>query len=87
MRNVILGDGVFLGEEHTVRHMRKGALWTPEISVRSTSGDSEHEDVVARAQSRAAHILDTHQVEPLPDDVSRQIDQIMERARRELVGG
>jgi trimethylamine--corrinoid protein Co-methyltransferase len=87
MRNVILGDGVFLGEEHTVRHMRKGALWTPEISVRSTSEDSEHEDVVARAQSRAAHILDTHQVEPLPDDVSRQIDQIMERARRELVGG
>jgi trimethylamine--corrinoid protein Co-methyltransferase len=87
MRNVILGDGVFLGEEHTVRHMRKDALWTPEISVRSTSEDSEHEDVVARAQSRAAHILDTHQVEPLPDDVSRQIDQIMERARRELVGG
>ena len=24
--------------------------------------------------------------EPLPDDVSRQLDEIMERARRELVG-
>ena len=67
--------------------MRKGALWTPEISVRSTSDDSEQEGVVARAKSRAAQILETHQVEPLPDEVSRQLDQIMERARRELVGG
>jgi trimethylamine---corrinoid protein Co-methyltransferase len=87
MRDVILGDGVFLGEEHTVRHMRKGALWTPEISVRSTSDDSEQEGVVARAKSRAAQILENHQVEPLLDEVSRQLDQIMERARRELVGG
>ncbi len=87
MREVILGDGVFLGEEHTVRHMRKGALWTPEISVRSTSDELEQETVVARAKSRAAQILNTHQIEPLPDDVSRQLNQIMERARRELVGG
>ncbi len=87
MRDVILGDGVFLGEEHTVKYMRKGALWMPEISTRSTSDESEQDGVVARAKSRAAQILDTHQVEPLSDEVSRQLDQIMERARRELVGG
>jgi len=84
MRDVMLGDGVFLGEEHTVRYMRKGALWRPEISVRSTSDDSEHESVVARARSRASQLLKTHHMEPLPDDVSRQLDQIMEQARREL---
>lgn len=85
MRDVILGDGVFLGEEHTVRHLRKGALWMPGISVRSTTDESGGEGVVARARSRAEQILDTHRVEPLSDDVSRRLDQIMGRARRELV--
>lgn len=85
MQKVIPGDGVFLAEDHTVKHM-KDALWIPEISVRSTSDEAESESVAVRARSRAAQILKTHQVEPLPDDVSQQIDQIMERARRELVG-
>jgi trimethylamine---corrinoid protein Co-methyltransferase len=81
MRDVILGDGVFLGEAHTVRQMRKGALWMPGISARAMADESEHEDVVARAKSRAAHLLETHQVEPLPEDTSRHLDQIVERAR------
>ncbi len=85
MRDVILGDGVFLGEEHTVRHLREGALWMPGISVRSPVDESEHEGVVERAKSRAAQILKTHRVKPLPDDRSRRLDDIMDRARRELV--
>lgn len=86
MREVILRDGVFLGEEHTVRHVRAGALTMPRVGAWSTLDESEPEGAVARAKSRAAHILDTHLVEPLPEDVSRQLDQIMDRARRELVG-
>ncbi len=85
MRDVILGDGVFLGEEHTVRQMRKNALWMPGISVRSAADESE-EDVVARAKSRAVQILETHHVSPLSDDVIQQLDEIMDQARRELVG-
>ena len=87
MREVILGDGVFLAEAHTVRQMRGGALWMPGVSARTVGDESAHEGIVARARSRAAHLLETHQVEPLPEDVSRPIDEIMERARIELGEG
>jgi trimethylamine--corrinoid protein Co-methyltransferase len=87
MREVIPRDGVFLGERHTVQQMRKGALWVPGVSERTGgSGGETGSGVVARARARAKEILRTHEVEPLPDDVSRQLDEIMERARRELVG-
>ncbi len=86
MREVIPRDGVFLGERHTVQQMRKGALWMPGVSERmGSSGDDTRTGVVARARARAKEILQTHEVEPLSDDVSRQLDEIMERARRELV--
>lgn len=86
MQEVIPRDGIFLGEMHTVRQMRKGATWIPTVSSRngSSSGDSEV-GVVARARARAKEILHSHQVEPVPDDVGWQLDEIMERARRELV--
>jgi trimethylamine--corrinoid protein Co-methyltransferase len=83
MREVIPGDGVFLGEMHTVQHMRQGALWIPRLSLRGESG----EGVVSRARARAREILASHQVEPLPEAASRHLDDIMARARRELVKG
>ncbi|HIC88420.1 MAG TPA: hypothetical protein EYP04_03330, partial [Anaerolineae bacterium] len=86
MKEVIPGDGVFLGELHTVQQMRRGAIWIPTISERAGSGtDGTGIDMVDRARARAKEILQTHQVEPLPDDVSRHLDEIMERARHELV--
>lgn len=88
MKEVILRDGVFLGEVHTVQQMRKGALWVPTVSERSvgTTEDSQA-GVIVRARERAREILRTHQVEPLPDEVSRHLSEIVERARRELVKG
>ena len=85
LRDVITGDGVFLGEEHTVRHMRGGALWMPDVSVRSSDG-AVAEGVLERARRRAAEILDHHEVERLPEEVIEALDGIMERARRELLG-
>jgi trimethylamine--corrinoid protein Co-methyltransferase len=85
MAEVIPRDGIFLGEMHTVTHMRQGALWTPGLSRRG-KGEAGA-DLVARARARAREILRTHQVEPLPDDVSRHLDEILARARRELVKG
>ena len=84
MREAIERDGVFLAEQHTVRQMRRGALWVPGISETPSSGE-ERQGVVARARARAREILRTHQVEPLPDDVERHLDEILERARRDLL--
>jgi trimethylamine--corrinoid protein Co-methyltransferase len=83
MREVIPRDGVFLGEMHTVRQMRKGALWLPGLGRRG-EGEGEHAGVVDRARMRAKEILASHQVEPLPEDASRHLDEILARARREL---
>lgn len=80
MQQVIPGSGVFLGEMHTVKQMRKGALWLPTVGDRTGTTS-----VVDRAKAKAKEILQTHQIEPLPDDVLRHLDEIMERARRELV--
>ncbi len=82
MQDVILRDGVYLGEMHTVKQMRQGALWLPEISTRGSV--SESAGVVERAQERARHILGTHQVETLSAETERHLDAVLERARREL---
>ena len=85
MKEVILRDGVFLGEMHTVKQMRKGALWIPRLG-RSTGAEEATGGVVAAARARAREILGSHQVEPLPEDVNRHLDEILSRARRELAG-
>jgi len=85
MKEVILRDGVFLGEMHTVKQVRKGALWIPKLG-RSAGADETAGGVVAAARARAREILGSHQVKPLPDDVSRHLDEILRRARRELLG-
>ena len=86
MRDVVLGDGVFLAEEHTVRHMRQGALWMSDIGAQPAAAEPASDDVVVRARARAAHILRTHEISPLPEDVSSHLDEVMDRARRDLVG-
>jgi trimethylamine:corrinoid methyltransferase-like protein len=52
--------------------------------VRQPTSD---DTVVNRARARAREILASHQVEPLPEDVDRHLEDILERARRELAGG
>jgi trimethylamine--corrinoid protein Co-methyltransferase len=83
MEAVIPRDGVFLGEMHTARQVRRGSLWIPKLSVHGAT--QQDENIVTRAQVRAKEILSAHEVEPLADDVGRQLDEILARARRELL--
>jgi trimethylamine---corrinoid protein Co-methyltransferase len=86
MKEVILDSEVFLSEEHTVRYMRKGALWRPEISVRGSGKVAEENEVVLeRAKTRAAELVQTHHPEPLPEYTLKELDNILERASRNLV--
>jgi len=86
MAEVIPGDGVFLGEMHTVRQMRRGALWMPSVSTRGEGEQEAAVGVVQRAQVRAREILESHEVDALPEEASRHLDEVQARARRELVG-
>ncbi len=86
MREAITSNSVFLAQEHTVQHLRDGTLWQPGVSDRSAGTEDDPAlGVVARARERARELVQTHAVEPLPDDVSRHLAEIMEAARRELV--
>jgi trimethylamine--corrinoid protein Co-methyltransferase len=81
MAEAIPRDGVFLGELHTVRQMRRGALWMPKLSAR-VEGEP---DVVTASRARAREILASHEAAPLPEDAHRAIDEVLGRARQELV--
>ena len=81
MAEVAPRDGVFLGELHTVRQMRRGALWLPKLSTRAENTP----DVVAAARVRAKEILHTHEIEPLPEDANQAIDEVLKAVRRDLV--
>lgn len=86
IKEVVPRDGVFLGEPHTVQYMRKGAVWMPVVSERKSGAGEDVPGVVARARARAKELLQTHHVEPWPEQVNQHLDEIMERARRERLG-
>jgi len=86
MRDVIPRGGVFLGELHTVQQMRQGALWVPELSERAVASETDSRaGVISRAREKAARLLHEHRVTPWPDDVQRQLDEALVKARKNLV--
>ncbi|MGD2145345.1 MAG: trimethylamine methyltransferase family protein [Anaerolineae bacterium] len=87
MSRVISTDATFLSEEHTVRHTRAGAIWTGSLGPGSLPDDGNPGDIVTRASARVEEILGTHEVEPLRENVSQQLDDIREAARCGLLGG
>jgi len=79
--------GNFLAEEHTVKHFRQelwlpGPAWTRETWDRWQSHGCT--SMADRAASEVNRILETHEVEPIDEDLTREIDQIVECAKREL---
>jgi trimethylamine--corrinoid protein Co-methyltransferase len=76
--------GNFLAEEHTVKHLRQ-ELWLPGAPwTRQTFGAWESEGRLAMADrlpTEMQRLLKSRQPEPLARDLSRALDEIVNRAR------
>jgi len=75
----------FLGHDHTFKHMEEQSQ--PTLIDRRMREDwrrSGSTDLYQRALEEARHILETHQPEPLPEDVLATMREIVEEAEEEL---
>lgn len=81
MAEVIPANGMFLAEMHTVRAMRKGAIWSPTLGDAAAAQAEPH--IAARASARVRELLHRPQVAPLSSDVLEHLDEIVARAYRE----
>ena len=80
--------GDFLSLDATMRHMREASQ--PDLIDRRVREDWEARggsDLYQRSLLKARHILETHQPEPLPDDVLARIRRIVDDADLEPAGG
>jgi trimethylamine--corrinoid protein Co-methyltransferase len=73
--------GDFMGTDHTRRHYRED--WYPKLFDRRSYEDwsaAGAKTLRQRARERALNILETQRPEPLPADVQRKIDEIVQQA-------
>jgi len=74
----------FLSMPHTVKYLRGGELWRGKLAIQGIGWeqwrDTGRPTVVERAEAEANRILSEHEVEPLPDDQARALDEIIRAA-------
>ena len=83
--NKVGPGGIFLGEKHTLQHFRE--RWMSRLSDTDSfetweKKGSKSIDEVAR--EKVKEILATHKVEPIPEDVEKEISRVLKRAEAEL---
>ena len=75
----------FLAQKHTLKHMRSQSQ--PSLIDRRRRSKWEElggTDIYERAAAKAREILETHEPDPLPEDVLATIRSIIEGAEEEL---
>ncbi len=79
--------GSYLAEEHTVRHFRD-QLWLPDQTWTRAPWDLWEKEgrssMADRIQKRVEHITATHKVKPLDEALVKEIDRIVESAKKQL---
>jgi trimethylamine--corrinoid protein Co-methyltransferase len=78
--------GHFLGEDHTLDHFREhhysDLIDRQDFEGWMNSGAKSMNDAMTE---KVHHILETHHPEPLPEEKVREMERIIERARKRLV--
>ena len=75
----------FLAHKHTLKHMRSQSQHSLiDRRRRSKWQELGGTDIYERASAKAREILETHEPDPLPDDVLATIRSIVEGAEEEL---
>jgi trimethylamine--corrinoid protein Co-methyltransferase len=72
--------GHYMGRRSTREQARD--VWQPSIMRRGTYEASRGRTLIQDALDRARELLATHEVQPLPDDVDRHIDEVIADHRR-----
>lgn len=79
-------EGNFLSETHTVEHFRK-ELWFPKLLDRQfwqAWKEIETRDMMSRCIEKKNEILNKHVPEPLDRETEKDVDKILQSARRNL---
>ncbi|HKJ39731.1 MAG TPA: trimethylamine methyltransferase family protein [Anaerolineales bacterium] len=85
---VMEGPRNFLGQKHTLNHMKGGEIFLSKLTERGSweSWDKGgRRGFAEQAQAESERILREHQVEPLAESQSKELDAIMASAEKELV--
>jgi len=78
--------GNFLGAKHTLSHLI-GELFLPNITDRHTRKTWEkngRKDLIERGRDRGKELLKSCEIEPLPVDVKKRLDEFVSRAKKEI---
>ena len=87
---VMDGSRNFLGQKHTTRYLKEGEILLTKLAERGTWEsweDGGRKGMAEFAQEEANKILKEHQVPGLDLTQEKELDNLMESARRELVKG
>jgi trimethylamine--corrinoid protein Co-methyltransferase len=76
--------GHFLARKSTRTLARAGELWQPRVWQREAFEHYAGRPLVSEAAERAHEIIASHEVSPLPDDVVRHIDEVIDAYARSV---
>ncbi len=85
---VMDGSHNFLGQKHTMKYLKSGEVLMTRLANRDTWEQWEaggRKGLAERAQAEAERLLREHEVEPLEEAQTRELDALMAAAERELV--
>src|SRR5688572_32290717 len=87
--NVMNGTRNFLGQKHTLKHLRAGELALTKLAERNSwdtwEDKMERKGMVDHAIAEAERILREHVVPPLEPQQEQELDRIMASAEKEMV--